>query len=135
MNAWPDDDVSLYDGVCIFCSRWIRFIVTQDKAKRFRITQIQSAYGARMARALGIDADDPDTNAVVHGGVAYFKSDGALTVLSSLPGWRWTRVFFVVPKQLRDAVYNLVAKNRYRIFGKYDACFVPDADMRARVLE
>jgi predicted DCC family thiol-disulfide oxidoreductase YuxK len=135
MNAWPDDDVILYDGVCIFCSRWIRFIVTQDKAKRFRITQIQSAYGARMARALGIDADDPDTNAVVHGGVAYFKSDGALTVLSSLPGWRWTRVFFVVPKQLRDAVYNLVAKNRYRIFGKYDACFVPDADMRARVLE
>jgi predicted DCC family thiol-disulfide oxidoreductase YuxK len=105
MNAWPDDDVILYDGVCIFCSRWIRFIVTQDKAKRFRITQIQSAYGARMARALGIDADDPDTNAVVHGGVAYFKSDGALTVLSSLPGWRWTRVFFVVPKQLRDAVY------------------------------
>jgi predicted DCC family thiol-disulfide oxidoreductase YuxK len=135
MNAWPDDDVILYDGVCIFCSRWIRFIVTQDKAKRFRITQIQSAYGARMARALGIDADDPDTNAVVHGGVAYFKSDGALTVLSSLPGWRWTRVLFVVPKRLRDAVYNLVAKNRYRIFGKYDACFVPDADMRARVLE
>jgi predicted DCC family thiol-disulfide oxidoreductase YuxK len=135
MNAWPDDDVILYDGVCIFCSRWIRFIVTQDKAKRFRITQIQSAYGARMARALGIDADDPDTNAVVHGGVAYFKSDGALTVLSSLPGWRWTRVFFVVPKQLRDAVYNLVAKNRYRIFGKYDACFVPDEGMRARVLE
>jgi predicted DCC family thiol-disulfide oxidoreductase YuxK len=135
MSRWPDDDVILYDGVCIFCSRWIRFIVTQDRAKRFRITQIQSAYGARLAKALGIDPDDPDTNAVVHGGVAYFKSDGALTVLSSLPGWRWVRVFFVVPKRLRDAVYNLVAKNRYRIFGKYDACFLPDEDMRARVLE
>jgi predicted DCC family thiol-disulfide oxidoreductase YuxK len=135
MSIWPDDDVILYDGVCIFCSRWIRFIVTQDKASRFRITQIQSAYGARLAKALGIDAGDPDTNAVVHGGVAWFKSDGALTVLSSLPGWGWTRVFFVVPKPLRNAVYNLVAKNRYRIFGKYEACFVPDADMRARVLE
>jgi predicted DCC family thiol-disulfide oxidoreductase YuxK len=135
MSRWPDDDVILYDGVCIFCSRWIRFIVTQDRAKRFRITQIQSAYGARLAKALGIDPDDPDTNAVVHGGVAYFKSDGALTVLSSLSGWRWVRVFFVVPKRLRDAVYNLVAKNRYRIFGKYDACFLPDEDMRARVLE
>ena len=135
MSAWPDDDVILYDGVCIFCSRWIRFVVTQDKAKRFRITQIQSAYGARLAKALGIDPDDPDTNAVIHGGVAWFKSDGALTVLSILPGWSWVRVFFVVPKPLRNVVYNLVAKNRYRIFGKYDSCFVPDADMRARVLE
>ena len=86
-------------------------------------------------RRFGIDPDDPDTNAVVHGGVAYFKSDAALTVLSQLPGWGWTRVLFAVPKPLRDAVYNLVARNRYRIFGKYDECFVPDAEMRARVME
>ena len=69
------------------------------------------------------------------GGVAYFKSDAALTVLSQLPRWGWVRVFFVLPKPLRDAVYNQVARNRYRIFGKYDACFVPDAEMRARVME
>ena len=75
------------------------------------------------------------TNAVVHGGVAHFKSDGALTVLSHLPRWRWTRALLLVPKPLRDAVYNLVARNRYRIFGKYAECFVPDADMRARVME
>jgi predicted DCC family thiol-disulfide oxidoreductase YuxK len=133
--SWPDDDVILYDGVCVFCSRWIRFIATRDRDKRFRFTAIQSAYGTRLAQAFGIDPDDPDTNAVIHGGIAYFKSDAALTVLSSLPGYRWTRVFFAVPKPLRNAVYNLVAKNRYRIFGKYEACFVPDADMRARVME
>ena len=79
--------------------------------------------------------DDPDTNAVIHGGVAYFKSDAALTVLGALPGWSWVRVLRSVPKPLRDAVYNLVARNRYRIFGKYDECFVPDAEMRARVME
>ena len=56
-------------------------------------------------------------------------------MLSALPGWRWTRVLFGVPKPLRDAVYNLVARNRYRIFGKYDECFVPDAEMRGRVLQ
>jgi predicted DCC family thiol-disulfide oxidoreductase YuxK len=67
--------------------------------------------------------------------VAYLKSDAALTGLSGLPGWRWTRALFAVPKQLRDAVYSLVARNRYRIFGKYDECFVPDAEMRARVIE
>src|SRR5258708_21912437 len=82
MTEWPDDDIILYDGVCIFCSRWIRFVATRDVARRFRFTPIQSAYGARLAQAFGIDPADPDTNAVIHGGVAYFKSDGALTVLS-----------------------------------------------------
>jgi len=135
ISAWPDDDVILYDGVCVFCSRWIRFIAVRDTARRFRFTQIQSPYGTRLAQTFGIDPADPDTNAVIHGGVAYFKSDAALTVLSNLPGWRWTRVLFAVPKPLRNAVYDLVAKNRYRIFGKYDACFVPDEAMRARVLE
>ncbi len=135
MTRWPDDDVILYDGVCVFCSRWIRFVAARDVEKRFRFTAIQSPYGTRLAQAFGIDPADPDTNAVVHGGVAHFKSDAALIVLSRLPGWRWTRAFLVVPKIVRDPVYSLVAKNRYRIFGKFDACFVPDADMRARVVE
>jgi predicted DCC family thiol-disulfide oxidoreductase YuxK len=135
MTGWPDDDVILYDGVCIFCSRWVRFVIARDVARRFRFTPIQSAYGMRLAQAFGIDPADPDTNAVIHGGAAHFKSEAALTVLSALPGWRWTRVLFRVPKPLRDAVYNLVARNRYRIFGKYDQCFVPDAEMRDRVME
>jgi predicted DCC family thiol-disulfide oxidoreductase YuxK len=135
MSPWPDDDVILYDGVCIFCSRWVRFVATRDVAQRFRFTAIQSDYGTRLAKNFGIDPDDPDTNAVIHGGIAYFKSDAALTVLSLLPGWHWTRVLFWVPTPFRDAAYSLVARNRYRIFGKYDACFVPDAAMGARVLE
>ena len=135
MSTWPDDDMILYDGVCIFCSRWIRFIAVRDTARRFRFTPIQSPYGTRLAQAFGIDPDDPDTNAVVHGGIAYFKSDAALTVLGALPGWGWTRVLFAVSKPLRNVVYNLIARNRYRIFGKYDECFIPDAEMRARVME
>jgi len=135
MTPWPDDDVILYDGVCIFCSRWVRFVATRDAAARFRFTPIQSPYGTRLAQAFGIDPNDPDTNAVIHGGAAYFKSDGALTVLSHLPRWRWTRALLFIPRPLRNTVYNLIARNRYRIFGKFDACFVPDADMRARVVE
>jgi predicted DCC family thiol-disulfide oxidoreductase YuxK len=135
MTTWPDDDVILYDGVCVFCSRWIRYVATRDVNRRFRFTAIQSDYGTRLAQAFGINPDDPDTNAVIHGGIAYFKSDGALTTLSLLPGWRWVRVLRLIPKPVRDTVYNLVARNRYRIFGKYDECFVPDAGMRARVME
>jgi predicted DCC family thiol-disulfide oxidoreductase YuxK len=134
-NAWPDDDVILYDGVCVFCSRWVRFVAARDKAQRFRFTAIQSGYGTRLALAFGIDPGDPDTNAVVHGGIAYFKSDAALTVLSHLRGWGWVRMLRLVPKPLRDAVYNLVARNRYRIFGKYEECFVLDESLRARVIE
>jgi predicted DCC family thiol-disulfide oxidoreductase YuxK len=135
MIPWPDDDVILYDGVCVFCSRWIRFIAARDGEKRFRFTAIQSPYGTRLAQAFGINPQDPDTNAVIHGGIAWFKSDGALMVLSHLPSWGWVRVLRYFPKPLRDAVYNLVARNRYRIFGKYEECFVPDAEFRERVLE
>ena len=60
MTDWPDDDVILYDGVCIFCSRWVRFVATRDAAPRFRFTAIQSPYGTRLAQALGIDPNDPD---------------------------------------------------------------------------
>ena len=134
-SPWPDDNVILYDGVCVFCSRWVRFVARRDVEQRFRFTAIQSDYGTRLAQAFGINPDDPDTNAVIHGGEAFFKSDAALTVLSNLPGWGWVRILRAVPKPLRDAVYSLVARNRYRIFGKYEACFVPDAEMRARVME
>ncbi|MGJ5065409.1 thiol-disulfide oxidoreductase DCC family protein [Bradyrhizobium oligotrophicum] len=135
MTNWPDDDVILYDGVCVFCSRWVQFVIARDTAKRFRFTPIQSPYGIRLAQAFGIDPRDPDTNAVVHGGTAHLKSDAALTVLSNLPGWGWTRALLAIPKPLRDAVYSAVARNRYHIFGKYEACFVPDAELRNRVLE
>jgi predicted DCC family thiol-disulfide oxidoreductase YuxK len=134
MTRWPDDDVILYDGVCVFCSRWIRYVATRDVARRFRFTAIQSDYGTRLAQAFSINPDDPDTNAVIHGGIAYFKSDGALTMLSLLPGWRWARALWLIPKPIRDTVYNLVARNRYRIFGKHDECFVPDADFKIRIL-
>ena len=135
MRKWPDDDVILYDGVCIFCSRWVRFVIARDTTRRFRFTPIQSDYGTRLAKTFGIDPEDPDTNAMVHGDIAWMKSDAALTVLSHLPGWGWTRALFAVPKPLRDAVYSLIARNRYKIFGKYETCFVPDAAMRGRVLE
>jgi predicted DCC family thiol-disulfide oxidoreductase YuxK len=134
-NPWPDDDVILYDGVCVFCSRWVRFVAARDVDRRFRFTAIQSAYGTRLAQAFGIDPADPDTNAVVHGGVVYLKSDAALMVLGALLGWGWVRALRGVPKPWRDAVYSLVARNRYRIFGKYERCFVPDESLRARVIE
>ncbi len=119
----------------MLCSRWVRFVASRDVDRRFRFTAIQSRYGIRLAQAFGINPDDPDTNAVVHGGIVFFKSDAVLTVLSKLPGWSWVQVLRLAPKPLRDSVYNVIARNRYSIFGKYEACFVPEEEWRARVLE
>lgn len=132
---WPDDAVILYDGVCVLCSGWVRFVARRDTARRFRFTPIQSPYGRRLAGRLGIDPDEPDTNALVLGGRAYRRSDAAIAVLAALPGWGWTRSLRLAPRGLRDAVYGLVARNRYRIFGRHDACDLGDADLRGRVIE
>ena len=133
MTAWPDDDVILYDGVCLFCSHWVRFVAARDNG-RFRFTAIQSGYGSRLARHAGIDPADPDTNAVIHGGIVHIRSDAALTVLSLLPGWTWVRALRIFPVAWRSAVYDLIAKNRYKIFGRSDICVVPDASFRERVI-
>lgn len=135
-GRWPDDDVILYDSVCVFCSRWIRFVATRDIAHA-DFTAIRSSYGTHGWQMRSALTPVIDTNAVIHGGVAvYLKSDGALTMQAYCCGWGWTRALLPYLNRCAQlAVYNLVtSRNRYRIFGKYDQCFVPDAAMRARVM-
>ena len=134
MSVWPDDDVILYDGVCIFCSRWIRFVATRDVNHRFRFTAIQSDYGRRLAQAFAIDPASPDTNAVILHSGALFKSDAALAVVAMLPGCSWVRMLKLVPRPLRNAIYDVVARNRYRIFGTTEVCYLGDPSFKARVL-
>ena len=119
---WPDDGIILYDGVCVLCSDWVRFVAARDVARRFRFTPIDSPYGRRLAETVGIDPDDPDTNAVILDGQARRRSDAALVVLSNLPGWAWVRALQVIPRPVRDVVYTLIARYRYRIFGKHEVC-------------
>ena len=125
----------LFDGVCVLCSSWVRFILERDVDAQFRFASIQGSMGASIARRLGIDPIEPATNAVVLDGVAYFKSDSALAALSRLRGWRWTRIFKPLPRALRDFVYDRVARNRYVLFGRTDSCLVPSAEQRTRFLD
>jgi predicted DCC family thiol-disulfide oxidoreductase YuxK len=119
---WPDDGIILYDGVCVLCSGWMRFVLRRDRDRLFRFTPIQSDYGSGLARALGIDPLDPDTNAVIWKGVAYRRSDAALRVVSLLPHLGWVRVLHIAPRFLRDAVYRLIARTRYRVWGRHTVC-------------
>ena len=125
----------LFDGVCVFCSRWVAFVIARDHAAQFRFLAIQSDGGQTLAARLGINPKDPETNAVVLDGVAYTKSDAALMVLERLPRWRWVSGARLCPKPIRDFVYDRIATNRYRIFGKLDTCMVPTPDVRLRFVD
>jgi predicted DCC family thiol-disulfide oxidoreductase YuxK len=86
------------------------------------------AEGRPLAEELGIDPDWPDTFAFVAAGQGYVKSEAALRIARELPRWRWMWLFHVIPRVIRDAIYDWVARNRYRWFGRRDACMLPNSD-------
>ena len=133
----PDvpDHLVLFDGVCVLCSRWVQFIIARDPAARFRFVAIQTPLGRNLARRFGIDAENPESNAVIVNGRACFKFDSVLAVLRELPGWRWARIVCVVPRPIRDFVYDRIARNRYRVFGRRDTCLVPAPEVMRRFLD
>lgn len=133
-SFWPDDGIILYDGVCVLCSGWMRFVLRRDRDERFRFTPIQSDYGRALAQELGIDPDDPDTNAALWRGTAYRRSDAALRVVSLLPGWRWVAVLHLIPRRLRDLAYRVIARTRYRVWGRHAVCDVGDRRYAERVI-
>jgi predicted DCC family thiol-disulfide oxidoreductase YuxK len=126
------DGLIVFDGVCVLCSGWVRFLIERDDAQLFRFAPIQSAYGRALAERLAIDPETPQTNAVILGGRAYFKSDSAIQALSRLPRWQWVRAFLILPRPLRDWLYDRVARNRYQLFGKTESCMVPSPELLRR---
>jgi predicted DCC family thiol-disulfide oxidoreductase YuxK len=124
----------LYDGVCVLCSGWFRFVAARDTQARFRFTPIQGDYGRRLAMRLGIDPDHPETNAVIIDGHAYMRSDAGIEILRRLPGWSWAKILLAMPPGLRDWAYDRVAQNRYSVFGRTETCMVPDASLAQHVL-
>jgi predicted DCC family thiol-disulfide oxidoreductase YuxK len=128
--ATPGEDsgaqaIILIDGVCVLCSRWYRFVSARDRTHRFRFVAIQEPEGRVIAKRHGIDPQNPTTFILLEGGVAFVRSDAALRILGQLPGRRWTWLLRVVPNAVRDRVYDLIACNRYRWFGRLDVCILP----------
>jgi len=118
----------IFDGVCVLCSRGCRFVSNRDPRGYFRFVPMQLAEGRSLAEQLGIDPDRPESFAFLAAGHGYVKSEAVLRIARALPGWRWTWVFHLIPRAIRDAIYDLVARNRYRWFGRRDACMLPTLD-------
>jgi predicted DCC family thiol-disulfide oxidoreductase YuxK len=124
----------LYDGVCVLCSGWVRFVASRDGERLFLFTPIQSDYGRALALKHGIDPDNPQSNAVLVDGTVNLRSDSAIAALSRLPRYDWVRAFRIVPKPLRDWAYGMIARNRYRWFGRHDVCDIGGAAYMDRVV-
>jgi predicted DCC family thiol-disulfide oxidoreductase YuxK len=127
-------DVILFDGVCNFCNASINFVMDHDATRRFRFASLQSEYGQRVLREHQRPTNDFDTILLLRDGKVFQKSTAALEIARYLRGWSWLYVFRFVPTPLRDAVYGFVARHRYRLFGRTDACRIPTAEERALFL-
>ncbi len=134
--ALPHPHVLLFDGTCNLCNATVAFVLPRDRAARFRFLPIQSGRGQALYRAAGLDPDEPDSLLLVTGGRMLLRSDAALEIARHL-GWPWAlaSIFRVVPRFLRDAAYNLVARNRHRWFGSRDACLVPNPASQDRFIK
>ena len=130
-----DRPVIVFDGVCPLCSANARFILRHDRRRVFRLASMQSEAGAALYRRFGIDPADPETLILVDGDRALRDSEAVIAIWSGL-GWPWraAAIARIVPAALRDPFYRWVARNRYRLFGRRETCWLPGPELADRFL-
>lgn len=125
---FPDDrPILIFDGHCVLCSRLVQFILTHDRARRFRLVPAQAPIGQALYRHFGLDPTELETNILLEDGRAWFKAEGSIRVFEHL-GLPWSLVAIgrVLPARWQRGIYETIAKNRLRWFGARDVCFLPD---------
>jgi predicted DCC family thiol-disulfide oxidoreductase YuxK len=127
--------VLLFDGVCNLCNGAVTFVLQRDSHRHFRYASLQSASGQALLDHFGLPKDAFDSFVLIEKGRFFTKSTAALHVARNMNAlWPMLSVFLIVPAFLRNAVYDLIAKNRYRWFGKRDACMMPSPELKALFL-
>jgi len=128
--------IVLFDGVCNYCNGLVNFLLRQDRNRKLRFAALQSAAGKRVLASHGLSLDYLDSFVLIDKGRALTRSTAALILYNRLPWyWKWTQIFWVFPRFIRDAVYNFFARNRYRWFGKREQCMVPSPEVKQRFLD
>jgi predicted DCC family thiol-disulfide oxidoreductase YuxK len=145
MSAMADDPqaaaeaggpIVLYDGVCGLCDRSVQLILRNDRRGRFRFAALQSRAGRALLEKFGLSPEVLDSVVLVQDGRAWRKSRAALRIARRMAApWPLLWPLIVIPSPVADLFYDLLAKNRYRIFGKLDACMIPPPEVRARFLD
>jgi predicted DCC family thiol-disulfide oxidoreductase YuxK len=141
LSETESNPIVLYDGVCGLCNHLVQFILKRDKHGRFRFASLQSEFTRRLLTRHGVDAHDLDTVYVVKNydqpdETLLARSDAILYMLTQLGGiWKLGAVGRVLPRAFRDVAYKIVARNRYRVFGKHESCMLPEPKHRAKFLD
>ena len=125
--------IQLFDAHCVFCAWSTRFILKHEAAPLIRFVALTSAEGRALAARYGVNPDDPLTFVFIDAGRALTASDAVLALTARLR-WPWRALVAarIIPRPLRDSAYSFIARHRYRLFGRSDACIAPDAATRAR---
>jgi len=129
--------VIVFDGVCLLCSRWVRFLLKYDPAAHYHFAAMQSDSGRALLLAHGLDPDSPLSFLLVQDGHGYTDSAAIARVLRGLDQRRWRGLGWAilrVPSWLRDPTYRFVARHRYRIFGQSRSCYLPAPAQRERFM-
>jgi predicted DCC family thiol-disulfide oxidoreductase YuxK len=128
------DGLLLFDGYCHVCSGSVSFLLPRDQTQQFTYVPCQSPWGNEIMDRFGIDPDFAESFAFVDKGRMLFKSDAGIAALSRLPGWNWVAIAKAVPRFIRDWLYDLLARNRYKWFGKRDVCMALPPGTHGRFL-
>ncbi|WP_299204749.1 DCC1-like thiol-disulfide oxidoreductase family protein [uncultured Tateyamaria sp.] len=135
MDRLNQRDVIVFDGECVLCSGFFKFMLRHDRRQRFDFVLAQSRLGADLYRSLDLPTDDFETNLVVVDGQVHQRLDAFAAAMRCL-GWPWKAlsVCRFLPGVIKNPLYHLIARNRYAIFGRYDTCMMPDAGLRSRFI-
>ncbi len=135
-NLPNDKKIILFDGVCNLCDNTVQFIIKHDKKDTFRFLALQSELGQQIVKHIGVDTSETDSIILYEPGVAYYyKAEAALKIASELGGiYSLLGLFSILPKSLSNSIYDYVARNRYKWYGKKDECMIPTPEMKAKFL-
>jgi predicted DCC family thiol-disulfide oxidoreductase YuxK len=136
LNLPLNKKIILFDGVCNLCNSAVQFVIKHDKNDVFRFAAIQSDLGKEILKHIGIDSKNIDSIVLYEPGVAYYyKSDAALEIARNLGGiFHLGSIFRIIPTGIRNQLYDYIAKNRYKWYGKKESCMLPTPELKAKFL-
>lgn len=128
--------IILFDGVCNLCNNFVNKIIEKDTKNVFVFASLESEIGKKITQHLNIDTSIMESIILYEPGVSYdFKSTAALKIMNEFGGvWWLTQIGYILPQTIRDGIYDIVAKNRYKWFGKKDSCMIPTPELKAKFL-
>lgn len=129
--------IILFDGVCNLCNSAVQFIIERNKKDIFRFVALQSDLGKEICNYIGVDPKTTDSIILYEPGFAYYtKSEAALKIASQLGGfYGFLSGFNFLPKRINDCIYDYIARNRYKWYGKKESCMIPTPELKAKFLE